>query len=352
VRIIVWVGLGILALNVLFIAALASVALISRFRIARTRRELERLGLVVRLPYVIETRPIWPRGLAVLGGLAAVIVTTSLITTPPSAGTRASSAGPSLLGAPTGAAVRPIADPRSAHPATQEPTPSQSVAGPLASVAPPPSPVADVGTDAGAPVAVAAVATSPTAIRLEWAPVADAVRYDIERSPDTAAWEAVATTTGEQTAYTDVALSPGTTYYYRVAAFVGQEVSRSDAVSATTTVDTSTAPVLVSATASATSIELTWIDLDGELGYRIERSQDGTTGWTGIGTTGQDVTSYTDTGLASATSYSYRVVAVMADGESPPSTVLSSTTDPGPSTSDADAAVTSDAPTDPKDLDP
>jgi titin len=118
-------------------------------------------------------------------------------------------------------------------------------------------------------------------------------------------------------------------------AFVdGQDASTSDVVSATTTVDTSTAPVLTPPTVSPTSIELEWSDVDGDLGYRIERSPDGTSGWTGIGTTGQDRTMYTDTGLASATTYYYRVVALTSDGESPPSSVLSATTDPdGSSTS-------------------
>ncbi len=144
---------------------------------------------------------------------------------------------------------------------------------------------------------MAAVPTSATTIRLEWAPVSDASRYDIERSTDSMAWNAVASTDGGETAYTDEALSSGTTYYYRVVAFVdGQDASISDTVSATTTVDTSTPPALISATGSATSIGLVWSDVDGELGYRIERSPDGTTGWIGIGTTGQDVTSYTDTG--------------------------------------------------------
>jgi hypothetical protein len=70
-----------------------------------------------------------------------------------------------------------------------------------------------------------------------------------------------------------------------------------------------------------------WTDIDGELGYRIERSADGLTGWVGIGTTGQDVTAFTDSGLTAATTYSYRVIAVGADGESPPSAVYTVATD-------------------------
>lgn len=352
-RSIVWVGIGILALNVLLIGVLGFIGLIRRFQIARTRRELEHLGLLARLPYAPETPPIWPRWVAGFAGLIALIITTSVITSAPSARTLASAAGSSLQSASTHAtAVQPGASPGE-HPASQDQTPSQGVASPHASVTSSASPAADTGSDAGASSAVSAVPTSATAIRLEWAPVSDASRYDIERSTDSVAWNAVASTDGGQTAYTDVALSSGTTYYYRVVAFVdGQDASRSDTVSATTAVDTSTPPVFVSATGSATSIELEWNDVDGELGYRIERSPDGTTGWIGIGTTGQDVTSYTDTGLAFATSYYYRVVAVTSDGESPPSTVLSATTDPdGPSTSTASGAA-SKAPKDPEDPNP
>lgn len=339
-RAIVWILLGILALSVLLIGVLAFIGLIRRFQIARTRRELQRMGFVVSLPYAPETRPIWLRLVPGFAGLVALIITTSVLAAAPSARTQASSAGSSFQGAPTDATVVPPGtNPGSQHPASQHPTGPQGVASPHASADSSASPAADAGSDAGAPSAVSALPSSATAIRLEWAPVSGAAGYDIERSTDTVAWNAVASTGGGQTQYTDVALSSGTTYFYRVVALVGQDVSRSDVVSATTTVDTSTAPVFISATGSATSIELEWSDVDGELGYRVERSPDGTSGWTGIGTTGQGLTSYTDTGLASATTYYFRVVAVTWDGESPPSTVLSATTDPdGPSTAEAIAA--------------
>ncbi len=329
VRAIVWVG-GILALNLLFVGVLASIGLVRRFQMARTRRELERMGFVVSLPYAPETRPIWPRLAGVLAGLAALIVTTSVLTAAPSAQTRASSAGSSVQSAPTDATVDPPGtDADFEHPTSSHPTSSPGSASPQASADSPASPVADSGSDAGAPSAVTALPASTTAIRLDWAPVSGAASYDIERSIDTVAWDTVASTDGE-TQYTDGALSSGTTYYDRVVAFVeGQEASTSDVVSATTTVDTSTAPVLTSATGSDTSIDLQWSDVDGELGYRIERSPDGTSGWTGIGTTAIDQTSYTDTGLTAATTYYYRVVALTSDGESPPSTVVPATTDPG-----------------------
>jgi hypothetical protein len=329
VKVIVWVGIGILALSVLLIGVLAFIGLIRRFQIARTRRELERMGFVVSLPYAPETRPIWPRLVAGFTGWVALSITTWALTAAPPARTQASSVGSSLQGAPTQATVVPPGtNPGSEHPASQHPTASQGFPSSKGSAASSASPAADAGSDAGAPSTVTALPTSATAIRLEWAPVSDAARYDIKRSTDGVAWNPLDSTGGGQTQYLDVALSSGTTYYYRVVALVdGRDVSSSDVASATTSVDTSTAPVFTSATGSATSIELEWSDVDGELGYRIERSPDGTSGWTGIGTTGQDLTFFTDTGLASATTYYYRVVAVTSDGESPPSTVLSATTD-------------------------
>jgi hypothetical protein len=174
---------------------------------------------------------------------------------------------------------------------------------------------------------VAAVSTSTTTIRLKWAAVPNASHYDVERSTQPAAWTPVGTTDGAETSFVDDSLTAGTTYYYRVVAFVAGEPSASDAVSATTPPDLSTPPQIIAVTASSTSVDLVWTDIDGELGYRIERSADGLTGWVGIGTTGQDVTAFTDSGLTPATTYSYRVIGVGADGETPPSATSTVTTD-------------------------
>jgi titin len=187
---------------------------------------------------------------------------------------------------------------------------------------------------------VSALPTSATAIQLEWASVDGAAGYDVERSTDSVAWSVVSEGT-QQTRYTDLKLKSGTTYFYRVAAYVdGDDVVRSDVVSATTIGDTSTVPVLLSATGSATSVDLAWSDVDGELGYWIQRSPDGTNGWSTIGTQGIGVTSYTDTGLAIATTYFYRVIAMRPDGgSSDPSNALPATTGPaGPPTSEPNAA--------------
>jgi fibronectin type 3 domain-containing protein len=199
---------------------------------------------------------------------------------------------------------------------------------------------------------VTARSTSSTAIQLQWAPVTGAASYNVERSTDQVTWDVIWSTESDQNRYTDATLSSGTTYYYRVAAVNGEVVARSDVVSATTTVDTPAAPVLVSATGSGTSVDLAWNDVEGELSYEIQRSPDGTSGWTDIGNTGQDVTSFTDNGLAATTTYYYRVIAVTSDNVSSlPSNVLSATIGPGdvsggPTTSDANI-LPSQAPTAP-----
>lgn len=82
-------------------------------------------------------------------------------------------------------------------------------------------------------------------------------------------------------------------------------------------------------TATATSlhkIALAWTDnSDDEDGFKVERSLDGSTGWTLIHTTAANVTSYTDTNLSSGTTYYYRVVATNANGDSGYTAVVSAT---------------------------
>jgi Fibronectin type III domain len=63
-----------------------------------------------------------------------------------------------------------------------------------------------------------------------------------------------------------------------------------------------------------------------ETGFKIERSPNGSTSWTQIGTTPANVTTYQDAGLAPFTTYYYRVRAYSASGASTYSNVVSSTT--------------------------
>src|SRR5205085_2049400 len=125
------------------------------------------------------------------------------------------------------------------------------------------------------------------------------------------------------TSYTDSALSAGNQYSYRIRATdaAGNLSTYSATANATTTggVDTTppTAPGSLSATASGgTQINLTWTastDNVGVTGYLLERCQ-GTGCTSFVQISSPSTTTYTDTGLTSAVSYSYRVRATDAAG--------------------------------------
>jgi hypothetical protein len=92
------------------------------------------------------------------------------------------------------------------------------------------------------------------------------------------------------------------------------------------------APANLTATAvSSSQINLTWADSDSETGFRIERCTGaGCTNFAQIATVGANVTSYSNTGLAASTSYSYRVRAYNAAGDSGYSNTASAETQAAP----------------------
>lgn len=87
------------------------------------------------------------------------------------------------------------------------------------------------------------------------------------------------------------------------------------------------APTTLAATAASSSrIDLAWTDnASNETGFRIERASSGGA-FAEIATVGADVTTYTSTGLAAATAYSYRVRASGSSGDSAYSNTASTTT--------------------------
>jgi fibronectin type 3 domain-containing protein len=195
----------------------------------------------------------------------------------------------------------------------------------------PPSSVVSVALRAdppAPPATVSATAISASEIDLSWSDVSSETGYRVERSTDgLTGWTQIAAPAQDITAYHDTGLSAATTYYYRVLAVNANGATASDVVSATTLGARPAAPTGLTATAtSQTRIDLSWNDTQGESGYSIERSADGTSGWTAIGTTAQDITSSGDTSVQAATTYYYRVIASAAGGASDPSNVASATT--------------------------
>jgi subtilisin family serine protease len=87
------------------------------------------------------------------------------------------------------------------------------------------------------------------------------------------------------------------------------------------------APAGLTATALVRKkIQLAWTDASvDESGFRIERSTNGGGTWSTRATVGAGVTTYTDSGLSIGATYSYRVIATKACGDSAPSNVASAT---------------------------
>ena len=69
---------------------------------------------------------------------------------------------------------------------------------------------------------------------------------------------------------------------------------------------------------SPTPVDLSWADVAGEEGFKVERKLASSSTWSQIGTTGANVVSYVDTnsGLTAGTSYNYRVRAYTTAGNS------------------------------------
>jgi hypothetical protein len=113
-----------------------------------------------------------------------------------------------------------------------------------------------------------------------------------------------------------------------------------DVFSVTSTSSAPQPPTSLAATATSTSqINLSWTapaDNGGSpiTGYKIERSTNAGSTWSTITpNTASTSTTYSDTGLAAGTSYTYRVSAINAIGTSPPSNVSSATTNQAITTS-------------------
>ena len=96
--------------------------------------------------------------------------------------------------------------------------------------------------------------------------------------------------------------------------------------------------------AGSGAIVLSWADVAGETGYRVDRSPDGLGGWVTVATPSQGETTVTDAGLSPGTTYFYEVVAIDGHDESAPSNVVSATTgiDAPSATTVMIVAVTSD----------
>jgi chitodextrinase len=178
-----------------------------------------------------------------------------------------------------------------------------------------------------APTNLTGTAASPTSVSLGWTGSTDNVGvsgYQVFRNGTS-----IGTTT--TTSFSDTQATPSTTTTYSVAAFdvAGNQSTGNPTVNVTTPAAPDTTPPskpVVSATAAATAVTLTWPPATDNVGvtrYDIAR------GGTVIGSVLQPASgnvTFTDSGLAPSTAYSYVVTAFDAAGNSAASAAVPVTT--------------------------
>src|SRR5256712_132908 len=206
---------------------------------------------------------------------------------------------------------------------------------------PPPS------TSPGSPTGLTATTISSSQIDLSWtAPSGTISGYMIERAVGSGAFSTIVSNTATtSTTYSDTGTAYATQYTYRVSAINSAGTStRSNSSPATTStpnLSSTTPPTTPSPTPTrclfnaAPTPEIYTLSLHDALpispsgtisGYMIERAVGSGAFSTIVSNTATTSTTYSDTGLAYATQYTYRVSAINSVGTSTPSNTASATT--------------------------
>jgi titin len=179
-----------------------------------------------------------------------------------------------------------------------------------------------------APTGLIATAATTTSIALAWTDAAiNNTSQFIERSLDgSTGWVDISGSIGADVeAYTDLGLSPGVTYFYRVFATNSGGVSDpSNVDSATPTAAVPNAPTNLAFTQpSDLQFDLTWDDNSSiEDNYYVERSDDGGNIWDPLVTLPAESISHTDTVVTNYVAYQYRVYCDNVTGNSDYSNII------------------------------
>ncbi|WP_173112324.1 polysaccharide lyase family 8 super-sandwich domain-containing protein [Paenibacillus qinlingensis] len=178
------------------------------------------------------------------------------------------------------------------------------------------------------PTNVTASEQTGSGLKLSWTPVTGATGYRIYRSLSANTGFKLAAEVPSGSSYTDSGLVAKTTYYYKMVALSGSAISAESSLLTTTTKNASglsiptTPDALFASDNTGTSIKLSWKASKDAASYSVYRSTASGDQFELAGTTNSPF--FLDTGLDGITSYSYKVVAVNEEGDSPDSNIVSS----------------------------
>ena len=179
-------------------------------------------------------------------------------------------------------------------------------------------------TTLNSPNGLTATTVSSSQINLTWTDNSSSeLGYKIERSAvDNLHYAQIATVGSNVTTFSDLGLSEGTKYYYRVRAYNAIATSAySSEKNATTLWNIPIAPSGLRITSiTFAAVFLAWTDNSGnELGFTIQRKKGATGTYADIGTVGPNATIYVDSDstLVDGTQYYYKVCATNTAGNSP-----------------------------------
>ncbi|MCD7740671.1 MAG: fibronectin type III domain-containing protein [Ruminococcus sp.] len=155
--------------------------------------------------------------------------------------------------------------------------------------------------------------SSTSAVRINWKKVSGATGYRIYRyNSKTKRWIEVKTiNNGSTTTYKQTGLKAGTTYKYRIKAYVNYCGIDFWSTSFSSTIKTTTKPAQVTmktASKTKTAVRINWKKVTGANGYQVQRYNSSTKKWVTVKTikSGSTLT-YKQTGLKKGTAYKYRV---------------------------------------------
>jgi uncharacterized protein YjdB len=163
-----------------------------------------------------------------------------------------------------------------------------------------------------APASITAASAGYNSIKISWSKVSGATGYELYRATSSSGtYSRVATVTGGSTlSYINTGRTAGTTYYYKVRAYVtsGSTNVPSSFSSVKSAKPVPATPAITTASAGYNSVKISWGKVSGATGYQIYRatSKEGTYSRIATITSGSTVT-YTNKSLTTGRTYYYKV---------------------------------------------